>query len=72
MRGDALLESKLDSLRAQRDGKTVTVQVPSYDTLVSTLTEHVHQGAWKSLADWDDHLENTQLDWLENAAISAL
>lgn len=41
-----------------------------YKQLVATLEKEVQEGRWKDLADWDDHVENTRLDWLTNAQVA--
>lgn len=47
-------------------GRTVQVQVPQPESLAFALRQELGQGVFKFLYDWDDHLENTQLDWLTN------
>ena len=62
--------TKLMDIRGAIDatvqGRTVQVQVPQPESLAFALRQELGQGVFKFLYDWDDHLENTQLDWLIN------
>ncbi|CBQ72651.1 conserved hypothetical protein [Sporisorium reilianum SRZ2] len=50
-------------------GSSVTLQDQSK---VAELESAVRrQGAWEKIVDFDDHLEDQSLDWLQNAAITA-
>ena len=46
------------------------VDVDGYEKMLSRLRSEVHGGTWERLADWDDHLENPEADWLTNAAVA--
>lgn len=65
--GDKLLESPQSALAAVRQ---VRIDVADTGALVSQLEKDIDSGKWAALADWDDHLENTTLDWLENAPVA--
>ncbi|WFD22274.1 hypothetical protein MEQU1_000940 [Malassezia equina] len=67
--GDKLLESPEKALLASAR-QTMRVSVPDSATLVPQLEKDVDSGKWAALADWDDHLENTTLDWLDNAPVA--
>ena len=54
------------AIDATVQGRTVQVQVPQPESLAFALRQELGQGVFKFLYDWDDHLENTQLDWLIN------
>lgn len=79
MNGEKLLTSNLCSLNASReyaDGKAprsqseLSVSVRGYDKLAPLLEVEVNRGTWKALHDWDDHLEDTRLDWLTNPDVA--
>lgn len=69
MYGDKLLESPPSALSATAR-QAVRVDVADASTLVPQLEKDIDSGRWAALADWDDHLENTTLDWLENAQVA--
>ena len=46
------------------------VDVDGYEKMLPRLRSEVHGGTWERLSDWDDHLENPEADWLENAAVA--
>lgn len=54
------------AIDATVQGRTVQVQVPQPESLALALRQELGQGVFQFLYDWDDHLENTQLDWLTN------
>lgn len=54
------------AIYATVQGRTVQVQVPQPESLALALRQELGQGVFQFLYDWDDHLENTQLDWLTN------
>ena len=62
--------TKLMDIRGAIDatvqGRTVQVQVPQPESLALALRQELGQGVFQFLYDWDDHLKNTQLDWLTN------
>ncbi|EDP44123.1 hypothetical protein MGL_1520 [Malassezia globosa CBS 7966] len=65
MNGAKLLEVD-GAIHATVSGQSVQAQVARPEALSLALSQELDQGAWKFLYDWDDHLENTQLDWLTN------
>ena len=54
------------AIDATVQGRTVQVHVPQPESLALALRQELGQGVFQFLYDWDDHLENTQLDWLIN------
>lgn len=69
--GDKLLDKPLRAaLSASTQRHDVQVHVTDSDALVQQLESDIDSGKWAALADWDDHLENTTLDWLDNAPVA--
>ncbi|PKI83463.1 hypothetical protein MVES1_002542 [Malassezia vespertilionis] len=73
--GHMLLAPQLSSLspfvkKAESDApKALAAQaasVPTYADLLPSLEKNIADGHWKLLADFDDHLEDPALEWLEN------
>lgn len=60
------LQNVVGAIDAKVQGRTVQVRVPQPESLALALRQELAQGAFKFVYDWDDHLENTQLDWLTN------
>lgn len=52
------------ALVSKGEPQSVPVSVPEYNGLVKRLQSDVRGGHWTALVDFDDHLENTKLDWL--------
>ena len=64
--------TKLMDIRGAIDatvqGRTVQVQVPQPESLALALRQELGQGVFQLLYDWDDHLENPQLESLSYPA----
>lgn len=56
--------------KAPKSSSKPVTNVSGYKELVSVLDVEVNDGLWKRLADWDDHLEDTRLDWLNNPNVA--